>query len=78
MGDREEIPEQAGGRHGAVKDPSESLINLLGLAMSTVTANHCPYCCDIYFFFVPPVEYSVRDHIVKLLPSLDSLGDLKR
>ena len=72
------MPEQAGGMHGAVEDPSESLINLLGLVMSTATTNQCLCCCDTHLFFVPPVEYSVRDHVVKkFLLSVDSSGALK-
>ena len=55
------------------------LCYVLGVVMSTVTTNHCSCCCDVHLFFVPPVEYSVKDYIVKkFLLWVYSFEDLKR
>lgn len=45
MGVGEEMPQQAGERHGTVEDPSESPVSLLGLETSTEATNCCPCCC---------------------------------
>lgn len=73
------MPEPAGERHGTVKDPHESPINVLGLVMSALAPSHCSCCHHEHLFFVLPMEYSGKDDIVKkFLLLVDSFGGLKR
>lgn len=58
MGVGEEMPQQAGERHGTVEEPSESPVSLLGLETSTEATN----CFRVA---VPPMEYSVKGDVVK-------------
>lgn len=72
MGGGEEMPQQVGERHGTVEDPSESLASLLGPEMSTEATT-------VVCIAVPPMEYSVKDDIVKKFSlRVHSFEDLKR